>query len=135
MSRARVFTRRIAAAISAFGIGVTLGSCVSDRETTIVDPSACNVQLPPEAIGSTIVSVHDFAFTPTQVDIRAGTKVTWVNCGTSSNAAHTSTSDTGAWDSGLLAPGQTFTRQFDNAGAFPFHCTPHPFMTGTITVN
>jgi len=135
MSRARVWALRAGAALSAVGIGVTLGSCVSDRTPTTAVVSSCNVQLPAEAIGSTIVSVHDFAFTPTQVEIRPGTKVTWVNCGSASSAAHTSTSDAGAWDSGLLAPGQTYTRQFDNAGSFPFHCIPHPFMTGTVTVN
>jgi plastocyanin len=135
MSRPRVWTLRVAAAIITVGVGLALGSCVSERATTAAPVSACNVQLPAEAIGSVIVSVHDFAFTPAQIDIRAGTKVTWVNCGSAGNASHTSTSDTGVWDSGLLAPGQTYTRQFDNAGAFPFHCTPHPFMTGTVTVN
>jgi plastocyanin len=135
MSRAHVWARRIVATISAASFGIMIGSCVSDRSTTVSGPTACDVQLPAEAIGSTIVSVHDFAFTPTQVDIKAGTRVTWVNCGSSSSASHTSTSDTGAWDSGLLAPGQTYTRQFDNTGSFPFHCTPHPFMTGTVTVN
>ncbi|HMC57409.1 MAG TPA: plastocyanin/azurin family copper-binding protein [Gemmatimonadaceae bacterium] len=135
MSPARVWAIRVVAVLSSVSIVVALGSCVSERATTTAVVSACNVQLPPEAIGSTIVSVHDFAFTPTQVDIRAGTKVTWVNCGSSNNAAHTSTSDGGVWDSGLLVPGQTYTRQFDNAGSFPFHCTPHPFMTGTVTVN
>jgi len=135
MSRARVWARRVVAGVSAASFGVTIGSCVSERSTTVAGPSVCNVQLPAEAIGSTIVSVRDFQFTPTQVNIKAGTKVTWVNCGSSGNAAHTSTSDTGVWDSGLLAPGQTYTRQFDNAGSFPFHCAPHPGMTGTVTVN
>ena len=135
MSRVRVWAVRIGAALSTVGIGVSLGSCVSERATTTAVVSACNVQLPAEAIGSTIVSIHDFAFTPTQLDIRAGTKVTWVNCGSASSAAHTSTSDAGVWDSGLLAPGETYTRLFDNTGSFPFHCTPHPFMTGTVTVN
>jgi len=135
MSGARVWAARVVAAVSTVAIGLLIGSCVSDRSTSVVVTSACNVQLPAEAIGSTIVSVHDFAFTPTQITIRPGMKVTWVNCGSSSNASHTSTSDTGVWDSGLLAPGQTYTRQFDNAGSFPFHCTPHPFMTGTVAVN
>jgi len=102
MSPARVWAIRVVAVLSSVSIVVALGSCVSERATTTAVVSACNVQLPPEAIGSTIVSVHDFAFTPTQVDIRAGTKVTWVNCGSSNNAAHTSTSDGGVWDSGLL---------------------------------
>ena len=38
------------------------------------------------------------------------------------------------WNSGLLSRYATFQRTFDAAGAFPYHCTPHPFMHGTVTV-
>ena len=98
------------------------------------DPAGCNVQLPSEAIGSTIVVVRDFAFTPAQVRVRPGTKVTWVNCEAPGTDSHTSTADAGAWSSPLLAPGATFTREFAATGAFPYHCEPHPGMRGTVTV-
>jgi plastocyanin len=42
-------------------------------------------------------------------------------------------SDTGLWSSDI-APGADFTRTFPAAGTFNFHCTLHPGMTGTITV-
>jgi plastocyanin len=50
------------------------------------------------------------------------------------STAHTSTSDNGAWDSALLAPGASFSRTFQTAGTFPYHCTIHPNMVGTVTV-
>ena len=67
------------------------------------------------------------------VEARArGTTVTWVNCDT---PTHTATSDVDVWDSGALTPGATFQRTFNTAGAFPFHCTPHPTMKGTVVVS
>jgi plastocyanin len=110
-------------------------ACVSERGS---GPGGnlddCDVQFRSDAFGSTIVVIRDFTFTPAQVRIRPGTKVTWVNCGPPGDEAHTSTSDTNVWDSGLLAPGATFTREFSAAGVNPYHCEPHPGMRGTVTV-
>ena len=118
------------------GVAVAgLLSCVSDRSTgTSVDIGGCDAQLPSEAFGSTIVIIRDFRFTPAQVRVRPGTKVTWVNCGSAGSEAHTSTADAGAWSSPLLPPGGTFTRDFAVAGSLPYHCEPHPGMQGTVTV-
>jgi Bacterial Ig domain len=72
----------------------------------------------------------NFAFTPNTATINAGDTVTW-NC---VGSPHSSTSDTEVWDSGIFGAPHTFSRTFNSAGSFPFHCTVHPFMTGTITV-
>jgi plastocyanin len=48
--------------------------------------------------------------------------------------AHTATSDTGVWDSGTLATGQSYSHTFDQPGTYTYHCTIHPFMKGTIVV-
>ena len=110
-------------------------ACFSERSS---GPSnnleACNAQFPADAFGSTIVVIRDFAFEPAIARIRPGTKVTWVNCGSAGEESHTSTADQGAWDSPLLAPGATFTQTFAAAGSFSYHCTPHPQMRGTVTV-
>jgi plastocyanin len=47
---------------------------------------------------------------------------------------HTSTGSNGAWDSGSIAPGASFSRTFPAAGSFTYHCTIHPGMVGTVTV-
>jgi plastocyanin len=80
-----------------------------------------------------VVRIVDFAFSPAQVTVPKGGKVTWVNCSASATQ-HTSTSDGGVWTSGFLPQYATFERTFDAAGSFPFHCEPHPFMQGTIVV-
>lgn len=61
---------------------------------------------------------------------RRGT-VTWTNSGSN---PHTSTGQNNLWNSGTLNPGQTFSRQFPQAGAFPYVCTIHAGMSGTVVV-
>ena len=112
-----------------------VAGCFSERTSgPSTDLTACTASLPSDAFGSTIVIIRDFAFTPAQVHVKAGTRVTWVNCGPPGTDSHTSTADAGAWNSPLLAPGNTFTQSFPAVGVFPYHCIPHPGMLGTVTV-
>jgi plastocyanin len=84
--------------------------------------------------GSTLVTIRQFAFQTQNVTVQPGASVTWVNCELPDVPAHTSTNDQGTWASPLLAPGESFTVTFNSPGVFPYHCEPHPFMTGTVTV-
>ncbi len=77
------------------------------------------------------VSIPGFNFSPQELTISMGDIVTWTN---DHSINHTSTSDDAVWDSGVIPPGGSFSFTFDNAGTFPYHCTIHPAMTGTITV-
>lgn len=77
------------------------------------------------------VRIVDFAYQPDILTVSAGTMVTWTNSG---RAPHTTTADAGAWDSGILSAGQSFSFTFDTPGTFTYHCDVHPFMTGTIVV-
>ena len=73
----------------------------------------------------------DFAFSPATITVPAGTTVVWTN---QDAAAHTTTSDTDVWDSGSMAQGQPFSATFNSPGTFPYLCTIHPFMGGTVAV-
>lgn len=77
------------------------------------------------------VTISDFQFTPATLQVSQGTTVTWTNNGPSS---HTSTSDAGAWDSGTLSPGKSFSLKFNTPGSFTYHCSIHPSMKASITV-
>jgi plastocyanin len=77
------------------------------------------------------VTIQDFSFQPASLSIQPGDTVRWTN---QDGTAHTSTSDTGLWNSGLLGTGGSFERTFASAGTFSYHCSPHPFMQGTIAV-
>ena len=77
------------------------------------------------------VSIDDFAFSPATLTITAGDTVTWTN---DDAVMHTATSTAGAFDSGDLAPGSSFSFTFARPGTYDYLCTPHPSMTGRIVV-
>ncbi len=77
------------------------------------------------------VSIVDFAFQPGSIEVAAGSTVTWTNNG---SAPHTVSSDSGAFESGQLSPGASFSQTFDTPGAYTYHCSIHPQMTGTVVV-
>jgi plastocyanin len=85
--------------------------------------------------GPTAAEVHEIgaqfsAFGPSIVDALPGETIVWTNV---SDRRHTVTSDTGVFDSELL-PGDRFTWQFDQPGAFAYHCTVHEGMIGEVDV-
>ena len=114
---------------------VSVLSCFSDRTAVApIDPSSC--EIPGSAIGPdrVVVLVRGFGFQPDTVRIRPGTTVTWVNCEPSEIEAHTATSQTEVWDSGLLPPGSSYAQAFPTPGSYPYFCRPHSFMRGAVIV-
>ena len=77
------------------------------------------------------VMMAGMAFTPTTITVAKNTTITWVN---NDGVAHTSTSDTGVWDTGNIPAGSSKTVTFTTPGSYPFHCTYHSMMTGTVVV-
>jgi plastocyanin len=77
------------------------------------------------------VSIQGFAFDPTTVTVDVGDKVTWTNLDTT---IHTVSAKDGSFDSGNLAPSQSFTETFTSAGSFPYRCDIHSSMNGTVVV-
>jgi plastocyanin len=77
------------------------------------------------------VSIANFAFDPAELDVATGTEVTWTN---DDQAPHTVTADGGAFDSGTLEPGDTFSVAVEGNGPVTYACMIHPEMTGTILV-
>ncbi|MFL5733975.1 MAG: dockerin type I domain-containing protein, partial [Chloroflexia bacterium] len=70
-------------------------------------------------------------FSPQELAVVPGSTVSWFNEGP---FTHTSTSDTGVWDSGNVNPGFSFQFTFNNPGVYPYHCSIHANMVGTIIV-
>ncbi|MEJ6746282.1 MAG: cupredoxin family copper-binding protein [Yoonia sp.] len=77
------------------------------------------------------VVIKSMKFTPADITIKAGDSVTWVN---EDRPRHSATDLGGAFDTGLLATGDTATLTFGDAGQFGYRCTPHRNMRGTITI-
>lgn len=78
------------------------------------------------------VIIRNFSFHPAIVRVPAGSQVAWRN--DQPGIPHTVTADDGSFDSGLIDPGKTYSRVFTQPGTYSYHCTPHPFMKGTVVV-
>lgn len=128
-------TRSTAALIAAALVSLPLLSCFSDR-TAIVGPEGDGCEVPASAIGPdrAVVFIRDFAFFPDTIRIAAGTRVTWVNCEAPAVEPHTSTANAGTWNSGLIAPGESFAETFTATGEHGYFCQPHPSMIGAVIV-
>lgn len=106
----------------------------SAATTTAAAPTATPSPTPANVAAQIVqrdVGALSWGYEPQNITVHMGDKVTWTNTG---SLVHTVTADNGAFDSGNLNPGDTWSFSFNTAGTFAFHCTPHPWMTGTITV-
>ena len=110
--------------------------------TNATDQASGNVQVSIVPGASTLT---DTSYSPNPIEVTVGQTVLWTN---DDSAFHTVTSgnagapDVGkAFDSGLTGPtalttkGKTFEHKFDTAGEYPYFCTLHPAMVGTVMVN
>lgn len=83
--------------------------------------------------GADRIDIKNFAFNPSSLTVAPGAVVTVTN---SDSTTHTVTA-TGAkaFDTGGVSPGKTTTFTAPTkAGSYPYICTIHPFMKGTLTV-
>jgi plastocyanin len=83
----------------------------------------------PEGAGE---NLH-IGFDPAKITIVIGVNntVVWKN---EDNDWHTAHSNIPEFNSGLIESGASFTHVFERAGTFPYHCDPHPWMTGLVIV-
>lgn len=83
------------------------------------------------------ISIQIFQFRPGQLEVRAGTRVTWTN---EDEITHTVTSGIperrdGRFDQRLEGRGAAATVEFTTPGVYPYFCGRHPSMRGEIRVN
>lgn len=68
------------------------------------------------------VDIVDFAFEPGDACIHPETTVIWTNEG---SKIHTVTAVNGTFDSGDIAPGETFELALNQTGTVQYHCRYH----------
>ena len=83
----------------------------------------------PSSDGS--VSISNFAFDPSNLEVQAGTNVVWSN---DDPAPHTVTALDDAFDSDIIDEGGSFSFTFDKPGKYEYRCNVHPDMKGTVNV-
>jgi plastocyanin len=96
----------------------------------LIASQAAPASAPATASRAKTVDIDHFKFRPHTLEVAKGTKVVFTN---SARVAHTAT-DPGAFDSGRIAPGESFAVRFEHKGTFSYHCEIHPFMHGKIVV-
>ena len=103
--------------------------------TPVPAPAPTPAPTPPASISASIVVnaslLTSTAYNPNPINVPVGGTVTWRNTDTTT---HTSTANNGGWNSGAIAPGGSFSTQFNTAGSFPYHCAIHPNMIGVVNV-
>lgn len=78
------------------------------------------------------VAIKDMAFSPANISVKKGTKVTWTN---DDSVGHSVISENdGGPHSSVLSKGQSYSFTFDAAGTFNYICGVHPSMKGKVTV-
>jgi plastocyanin len=79
------------------------------------------------------VKIDNFSFGPATATVAVGTTVTWTN---RDDIPHTvvSTDDPKAFKSKVLDTDEKFSYTFAKPGTYPYFCSVHPKMTGTVVV-
>lgn len=80
------------------------------------------------------VTIKNSAYTPAQITVKVGTKVTWTQEDSLRHDVAPDNSSSDFTGSELLSKGESYSFTFTKAGTYSYHCTPHPFMKGTVTV-
>jgi plastocyanin len=77
------------------------------------------------------VKVDNFSFGPATLTVAVGTTVTWTN---RDDIPHTIVSTDKVFKSKVLDTDERFSFTFSKAGTYPYFCSIHPKMTGSVVV-
>lgn len=94
------------------------------------------------------INIEGNAYEPQNIKIHKGTKVTWVNRDSTRHnvmeehegserihdAPEISEVDPDHFAGPLLKRGESYSFTFNEVGQKPYHCAPHPYMKGNVTV-
>jgi plastocyanin len=133
---------RLLALLIALCLSLTLAACGGDDDegggggsATTTEEQTDTEAAKPQASGDAVtVDIKDIKFVPHDVTVKAGTTITWTN---SDQVPHTVTKTGGPggeFDSGNVAPGDTFELTADVKGTVKYVCEIHPGQDGTFTV-
>jgi plastocyanin len=112
------------------GCGTSTGGAPPPAPVPQATESAAPSPTPAE---TTQVAIDNFAFSPREITVAPGTRVTWVN---HDDVPHTATSSVKprTFDSGALDTDGTFSFVFKAPGTYDYFCAVHPHMTGKVIV-
>ncbi len=115
---------------------LSLSSCSPNPKTTISQPMVMKEQ-PKEQpqtshqAADATVKIRNFKFEPANLAIAVGKTVQFINV---DEEPHTATATDGTFNSKALDTNQTWNYTATKPGTYPYICSVHPFMKGTLTV-
>ena len=105
------------------------GRPAAPRRQRLRQPASAASATSGPVVDATII---DFAFQPLELQVAAGSTITWTNTG---EYPHTVTADDASFDSEILLPTKTFSVTLTQPGTYTYHCNIHKQdMTATIVV-
>jgi plastocyanin len=115
-------------AVVAVGVSLVVSACGSDSSS----PTAPGTSTPADVTVTIQSNSGSNSYAPNPATMRVGQTIAWRNA---DSIAHTSTQDNGGFNTGTVAAGATSAAtMMSTAGTFTYHCTIHPGMVGTLTV-
>jgi plastocyanin len=101
------------------------------RRASIVAAGAALVLAPPAGAATVDIRIERSGFVPASITIAAGDTIRWTNRDT---IDHQVVSETGAFASATLRPGQSYSFTFQTAGTYRYRDALRPAERGTIRV-
>lgn len=95
--------------------------------------SAVIASSPVSAQKTVEVIIQNYRFDPAQVRVRAGDTVRWVNQEKRTSHSVLFSPEQGG-ESERFFPQESWQRQFETPGRYPYSCGPHPEMKGEVEV-
>jgi plastocyanin len=86
----------------------------------------------PEAVSTNrTVVIENLQFNPKDLTVKSGARIIWSN---KDPFPHTASADAKVFDSGSIAPNESWTWVARKPGTYAYVCSFHPIMKGTVTV-
>lgn len=111
-------------------VAIVTAACGGDQQTTPPETTTTAVT-GEDTTPALSITIAAFRFSGAETGAVGDT----VQVTNSDSVSHTWTSTDGAFHSGMLGSGETFSHTFEEAGTYPFFCQIHTEMSGTITIN
>jgi plastocyanin len=113
------------------GYGLLSKQSIPSSQTSTQSAASANTAVQQGLIE---LEIQNFAFVPSDIKIKVGSKITWYN---RDNTVHTVSSDSGGkseLNSGILDSGESYGHVFESPGTFNYHCNFHNGMKGKVVV-
>jgi amicyanin len=112
-------------------VAVALAAFVAVMFATVNTKARPAEAEPQQAAAAVDVKIDNFIFSPQELTVAAGTTVTWTN---RDDIPHTVVSTEKVFKSKVLDTDDKFSYTFSKPGTYPYFCSVHPHMTGTVVV-